>query len=205
MRDGIAIVILGGGEARRFPGKLERELGGTPMIVRIFRAMRATGYPVFVAGKGSFESQVDAALECPLLVDRWPGSGPLAALVSACGSFDCAPLHGAPLRMTKPGHVFAVAGDEPLVDGSLLEALEAAWQDGDRAVVPEHDGRVEPLAGLYETSSVLHEGFTLLSQDRTSMHDLLDRLSARRVSVSARYFANVNVPADLERAGASTA
>lgn len=193
MRDGIAIVILAGGDARRLPGKLEREVGGEPMIVSVFRAMRASERPVFLAGKGSFAPEVDASLECPLLVDRWPGAGPLAALVSACGSFD---------GLGTTSHVFVVAGDEPRVDASLLDQLIAAWQPGDRAVVPEHDGRLEPLAGLYETSTLLHEGFTLISQDRSSMHDLLERLSARRVPVSARYFANVNTAADLARAQA---
>ena len=192
MADGIAILILAGGNARRFPGKLERTIGGAPMIVRVYDAMRATARPVYVAGKGTFPPAIDARLECPLLVDRRPGSGPLSALISACGTI----AHE---------RVFAIAADEPLVDASVLERLADAWQPGDRAAVPEHDGRIEPLAALYATSSVLHEGFTLAGQDRASMHDLIERLDARRVPVPGRYFANVNTPADLRRAGAALA
>jgi molybdopterin-guanine dinucleotide biosynthesis protein A len=192
MPNDIAIVILAGGNASRFPNKLEQSIDGEPMVVRVFRAMRATSWPVYVAGKGSFTAEIDARLECPLLVDRWPGSGPLGALLSACGEI----AHE---------RVFAVAADEPLVDARLLETLASAWREGDRAVVPEHDGRIEPLAALYATSSVIHEGFTLFGQARSGMHDLIERLSAHRVPVSGSYFANVNTPADLRRLGASLA
>ncbi len=181
-----AVVILAGGRARRFPGKLERPIGGEPMLVRVYRAMRATGWPVYVAAKGTFAPGIDAELDCPLLVDRWPDCGPLSALTSACASIP-------------HERVFAVAADQPLVEAALAQSLDRAWEPGDRAVVPEHDGRIEPLAAFYARSAVLHYGFTPSGQDRGAMHDLIERVGARRVPVSGRYFANVNTPEDFRR------
>ena len=81
--DDAAVLLLAGGNARRFPGKLERTVEGEPMIVRSYRRLRASSWPVYVAAKGSFPAPIDAALDAPLLIDRRPGDGPLAALHSA--------------------------------------------------------------------------------------------------------------------------
>lgn len=187
MPETAAALILAGGEARRFPGKLERELDGTPLLLHVYRAMRQTGMPVYVAGKGSFAPDVDARLECPLLLDRWPGRGPFYALLSACEAIP-------------QERIFVVAGDEPNVDATLPAALAAAWEEGDEAVVPEHDGRIEPLAAFYERSAVLHYAFTTAGEHRAAMHDFVERLRSRRVRVPSRYFANVNTSGDWERA-----
>jgi molybdopterin-guanine dinucleotide biosynthesis protein A len=52
--DSTAIVLLAGGEARRFPGKLEFGVAGRPMLAHCYDRVRATGWPVFIAAKGSF-------------------------------------------------------------------------------------------------------------------------------------------------------
>jgi molybdopterin-guanine dinucleotide biosynthesis protein A len=182
-----AIVILAGGEATRLPGKLERPIEGEPMLLRVYRRARATAWPVYVAAKGSFSSGIDAQLDCPILIDRWPRGGPLTALVSACGS------------IPHP-RIFALAADEPNVDAALLETLATAWQPGDEAVVPEHDGRVEPLVALYERATLLREGFPLCVRGDAAMHALVERARMRRVRVDPAYFANVNTPADFRRA-----
>jgi molybdopterin-guanine dinucleotide biosynthesis protein A len=184
-----SIVILAGGAATRFPGKLEREVGGEPMLLRVYRNARQSRWPVYVAGKGSFSPEIDARLECPLLLDRRPGGGPLQALLSACGAVDAE-------------RIFVLAGDSPLVDTSVMEALAAAWQPGDEAVVPVHAGRIEPLAGLYARSAVLHEAFTIVEHGSGAMHALIERLNARFVEMPERHFVNVNTPADLARLGA---
>jgi molybdopterin-guanine dinucleotide biosynthesis protein A len=180
-----AIVILAGGAATRFPGKLEHAIDGTPLLLRVYERLRGTR-PVYVAGNG-FASDVDARLDCPVVVDRWPGRGPLAAFVSACGAID------AP-------RVFAIAADLPNVDAALLDELERALEPGDEAVVPEHGGRTEPLAALYDRISVLENGYALLEEGRGAMHELLDRLRVRFVPLASERFVNVNTPADLERA-----
>ena len=184
-----AIVMLAGGAARRFPGKLEREIDGEPMILRCYRNLRATALPIYLAANRPFAAEVDARLAGPRLMDRDPGAGPLRAFASACGAIDAE-------------RCFAVAADQPRLDASVLLRLLAAWRAGDEAVVPIHDGRIEPLAALYDRASVGREDSRLRSDGKAAMHDLVARLSARFVPIAAEYFYNVNRPGDL--AGAAS-
>ena len=41
---------MAGGRARRFPGKLEYAIDGRPILARCYDAVRAAGWPVYVAG-----------------------------------------------------------------------------------------------------------------------------------------------------------
>jgi molybdopterin-guanine dinucleotide biosynthesis protein A len=180
----IAILILAGGRASRFPGKLEALVDGEPLVLRAFRAARATGWPVYVSAQGPFPAEIDRRLDCPVLVDREPWGGPLRALHSACEAI----VHE---------RIFVLAADLPRVDATLLERVAAAWLPGDDAVVPRHDGRLEPLVAIYSRSAILAESFTLFGEPRASMHDLIERIDARFLDVEHAYFANVNTPADL--------
>lgn len=184
MRRSTAIALLAGGEARRFPRKLEHAVEGEPMVVRVYEAVRAAGWPVYIAGKASFTTGVDARLDAPLLIDRRPGGGPLHAFLSACTQ-----IHA--------DRIFAIAADQPRLDAGVLRCLVAAWQPTDEAVVPEHDGETEPLAALYSRPAVLREGFALRKTDRSAMRDLIDRIAARSVPIDAAYFHNVNRKEDV--------
>ncbi|MBV8531806.1 MAG: molybdenum cofactor guanylyltransferase [Candidatus Eremiobacteraeota bacterium] len=179
-----AVVMLAGGEARRFPGKLEHCIDGRPMIVGLYERVRAAGWPVYIAGKASFSPEVDAQLDAPLLVDRTPGRGPLSALLSACAAI-------------RAERVFAVAADQPRLETAVLDRLASSWRTGDEAVLPEHGGRVEPLAALYARSAVLREGFALRKAHAAAMRDLVNRLATRFVPFDGDCFSNVNSPADL--------
>ncbi|HEY6327420.1 MAG TPA: molybdenum cofactor guanylyltransferase [Candidatus Cybelea sp.] len=184
-----AIVLLAGGEARRFPGKLERPIDGEPMILRCYRNLRATALPIYVACKGEFSRDVDAQLDAPRLIDRDPRGGPLRAFASACGAIDAE-------------RCFAVAADQPRLDASVLRRLLAAWRRGDEAVVPIHDGRIEPLAALYDRAAVVREDPGLRRGGRAAMHDLVGAVAARFVPIESEYFYNVNRPGDLAGAAA---
>jgi molybdenum cofactor guanylyltransferase len=184
MAEAVATLLLAGGRARRFPGKLEHEISGEPMIVRTYRRLAAMPWPVYVAAAGSYSRDVDAQLDAPFLIDRRPDRGPLGAIASACAAIPAARL-------------FAVAADLPRFEGNVLARLLDAWQSGDEAVVPEHDGRLEPLAALYARSAILREAYALLRGGGAPMHRLLDRVALRRVPIEGGYFTNVNRPEDL--------
>jgi molybdenum cofactor guanylyltransferase len=182
-RPDVAIVILAGGRATRFPRKLETAISGEPMLARVYRQFRETG-PVVIAGRGTFSPALDELLECPIVIDRWPDRGPLGGLLSAA-------LHSNAAR------IFAVAGDEPLVSPGVLETLLERWEPGDEAIVPEHDGCLEPLAALYDRDALIREASACLRGPKASMHALLARLHARRVSMPAKFFVNVNTADDV--------
>jgi molybdopterin-guanine dinucleotide biosynthesis protein A len=185
VRAGVA--ILAGGEATRFPGKLSLPAGDAPLLLRVARNV-ALGREAVVAAKGSFEPELDARLELPLVIDRRPGRGPLAGFLSA-------------LAVLRAPRVFAIAGDAPLIERDFLEQLEAAWRDGDEALVPVHrvDGRdqVEPLCALYARSAVLREGPRVLRDEGGSLRALLRRIRTRLFRVDEAFFLrSVNTAAE---------
>ncbi len=179
-----AVVILAGGEASRLPGKLELDAGGLPLILRVFRNVRAAG-PVYVSASRSFPPDIDMALDCPIIIDRWPRRGPLAGLYSA-------------LEYVREPRVFVVAGDAPHVDASVASELAAAWEPGVQAVVPENrQGRLEPLCALYERAAFLNAAGPILRAESGGVAAVVERLRAKRVRLTdERVFANVNTPAD---------
>jgi molybdopterin-guanine dinucleotide biosynthesis protein A len=184
MGENLAVLLLAGGEARRFPGKLERIVDGAPMLVRCYECLGAAGWPVWIAGKASFPLELDASIPAPLIVDRRPGKGPLRAFLDAC-------------TMLRADRVFAIAADQPNLDARVLHRLVAAWRPGDEAVVPSHDNAIEPLAALYDRKAALREGFELRASGRSAMRDLIGRLAARFVPFDSRCFHNVNYAKDL--------
>ena len=187
MNGSVAIVILAGGEARRFPRKLERRLRGTPLLLTVYRNLRGT-FPIYVSARETPSSEIDRALECPIIIDRRPGCGPLGGLATAAAEIDSERL-------------FAVAGDAPAVTRAVLEALITAWRPGDEAAIPEHDGRLEPLAAVYDRAALLRAAEASMADGKYAMHAVLKHLKVRRVTLEDKYFVNVNTVADLARIG----
>jgi molybdenum cofactor guanylyltransferase len=183
MADDIAIVILAGGQATRFPGKLELPVEGQPLLLRVYREARATNWPVVIAVRESLGPKFGDVIDCPVTIDLLPGSGPLGALASACTT------------LAYP-HIFALAADMPYIGSTVLAQIAAAWRPGDEAVIPAHAGGIEPLAALYDRAAVLREASGLLDEEKYAMHALVDRLATRRIELPQRHFLNVNTPAD---------
>ena len=183
--DSIAVVILGGGQATRFPGKLESDAGGVPLLLRVYRNVRSAG-PVYVSANEPFSEAIGCELDCPIVADTRPGQGPLGGLVST-------------FEKVSQTRCFAVAGDAPLLDGAALGELLAAWESGLEAVVAERDGRLEPLCGLYDRAAFLREGKRELETGSGAVAAVVERLRHRRVRLSdERLLANVNTSADRD-------
>jgi molybdopterin-guanine dinucleotide biosynthesis protein A len=183
----LGVLILGGGEATRLPGKLELAAGDLPMLARVFRNVSG-GRETWVSCKGSLPPALDALLPVPAVVDRWSRRGPLAGMLTT-------------MARMRSRFVFAVAGDAPFVSSRFVDELAAAVHDGDEALVPTHERggerQIEPLAALYDRLAFLREGFPVLRGGRGKLALVIDRLRTRYVEVDdARIFANVNTPED---------
>lgn len=201
---GLGVLILAGGEATRLPRKLELAAGDAPLVVRVLRNVSTPGTETLVAGKGTFPQSIDDALRAPIVVDRWPGRGPLGGMLTAMS------------RMHAPW-IFAVAGDLPFADAAFAARLLAQREAGDEAVVPiDNSGgetRMEPLAAIYDRLAFLRDGFAVLRARRGAVHAVVHRLRARLVSLSEPdAFRNVNTEIEyaaarkrLEREGAAQA
>ena len=182
-------MLLAGGEARALSGQLERDVGGVPMIVRVYRnacapqLARLRCRQRLVSRRRSTRAR-RAACDRPLA-----RRGPLAALLSAC-SLDA---HRA--------WVFAIAGDVPLVDADMLERARASAQrEGDEAVVPAARRRASSRSRRSTTRrAFLREGSALLRSGRSAMRGSSTRIArARSFRSTSAYFHNVNREADLE-------
>ncbi len=185
----IAVVIVAGGNATRLPGKLGLDAGGVPLLVRVHRNV-APGRPVVIAAP-DLAPELAARIDAPIVGERGPKRGPLGGLLAAFAA-------------VRAPWAFAVAGDAPLVDAVWIDRLAAAREAGDEAVVPRHpDGRVEPLAALYDVAAYLREGAAELEASG-ALHKVAARLRTRYVEIDdPRIFANINTPEDyreLQRA-----
>lgn len=180
----LGVVLLAGGQASRLPGKLELDAGGVPLLLRVYENVRAAGR-VYVSAAGGFPPSIDRALDCPIIVDRRPHRGPLAALDNV-------------LPHVREPRVFVVAGDAPFVTARVAAELAAAWEPGLQAVVPVNtQGHLEPLCALYDRAALLAAAREVLAQGSGGVAAAVERLHAKRVRLSnERVFANVNTAAD---------
>ena len=181
--EAFAVVLFAGGRARRLPHKLERIVGGVPLLLRTARNVHDAG-PLAIACSTPPPAIVAACRADLVLPDRSPYRGPLAALADAA-------------RQLEYAWLAAVAADLPFVDASVLRALASAREPGDEAVVAEHDGIVEPLCALYERAAILREAPALLANGALAMHELVRRLRVRSVAMPSDRFVNVNTEHDL--------
>ncbi len=177
--DSVAVVILVGGQATRFPGELESDAGGIPLLLRVYRNVRAMG-PVYISANVPFGAQITRELDCPIVADHKSGRGPLSGLVST-------------FEKVSQKRCFAVAGDAPLLDCTALRELLWAWENGLEAVVAERAGFLEPLCALYDRMAFLREAGRVLKAGSGAVTAVVERLNHRRVSLSdERALANIN-------------
>jgi molybdopterin-guanine dinucleotide biosynthesis protein A len=184
--------IVAGGESRRMgTNKALLPFRGTPLIVhqrdllaRIFeRVVVAAGDP------GPY-----AALGLEVVPDLLSERSALTA------------LHAVLSASRTPG-AFVVACDLPFLNPDLIRHLLAAWPGYD-AVVPESDGRLEPLHACY-SQVCLGPIEEAAREGRWKADDWLSRVRTRRVPVRVDEwrvdgrspFFNANSPADWEAAG----
>jgi len=130
----LSAVILAGGESRRM-GRDKAWLltEGQPLIARAVRTLREAGIAeIFISGRAGTDY---SALGCPVLLDREPGSGPLAGIERA--------LEAADAEL-----ILVLAVDLPRMTAAFLQKL---IQHCDRltGVVPKLEARLEPLAAIY--------------------------------------------------------
>jgi molybdopterin-guanine dinucleotide biosynthesis protein A len=128
------------------------------------------------------------------VVDRYPGSGPLAG------------IHAALLAARYP-HVFVAACDMPGLDADVIRFLLARIASAD-AIVPRWEGDVEPLHAIYATRCVAAMD-ACLRAGRHAMRDFLTRIAVdyvdetelRGVGGAAASLTNVNTPEELAAVG----
>lgn len=187
-------VVLAGGASRRM-GSDKRVLRLFPVsptfLARSVSLGKAAADRVAVIG-GS--NGVDVGNDVDLVLDRWPGEGPLGALVTAFGAFS-------------DDRLLVLAIDYPLLQAHLAARLLGGLSGHDAAVaVDAEGGRRHPLVAAYDAARCADIARMVFDAGERSMTALVDRLAVHQVGpdeVSGRdihrmSLGNVNSEEDLE-------
>jgi molybdopterin-guanine dinucleotide biosynthesis protein A len=182
--------MLAGGRSSRFGSqKADAMFLGEPIAARVARAVRAAcGAGLFVVGG---EASRAADLGATFVEDRFPGEGPLGALVTALEAID------APFALL-------TACDMPLLTDALVCAVvEEVTRGEGEVVVPFGSAGDEPLCAVY-ARSVLAPARDAFERGERRMDSFHGAVRVRRVPLSAlpdAYgLASVNTTDDLRRA-----
>lgn len=188
----VAVCLLAGGDATRFPGKLERPVGGIPLLRRTYESVRDIG-PVVVSVRTESQAAALAGTAATVVLDQVPGSGPLGGLVATFSAIDAR-------------WVFVIAGDAPFAGRELFESLRAAAEPHCEAVVPvDAEGIYQPLCALYERTAFLREARRPEVRTSGAVRLLVEGLRAVRVrDLNERAFFNVNTEAEYRAANEDT-
>lgn len=173
--------------------KLVLEVGGEPLLRRVYGALAARCAEIIVVGGGGEGVRLKSVRR--ISDERCGGLGPLAGLEAG-------------LATARSRLVFVAAGDMPFVSEEvvcyLLERLE---RSGAPAVVPRHRGASHPLCAAYDRE-VLPRVRSALDGGVRSVREFVRDLDPveyvetelRRFGDPDRFLMNVNSPEDLERA-----
>lgn len=188
MTRGFAVVVLAGGEATRFPGKLEAPFDGVPIVERVVCALRGAGDDLVLSIGSRTDDALAARLGVRAVRDDAAARGPLGGLLAAA------------LALPAPW-LFAAPGDAPLLDIAFVRTLWDARADDDDAIVAREGacGRVHPLPAFYRRAALAREAPAVFASGRRSLRALLERLGTRVVEVTPGLAAlhNVNTPDEL--------
>lgn len=185
------VVLAGGPGSRLGGGKPWRTVAGRRLIDLAGGALERAGLEVLVV---TVDVAACADLPWEIIADRWPGQGPLAALVTAFLDSDA-------------GGMVLLAVDLPLVRPALLRRLALAHGHCQALAIQGPRGWPEPLLAYY-SRGCLPAAQRLLAAGEGRPRMLLGAVQARFLEPSevaqldpeGYSFLNVNFPEDLQRA-----
>lgn len=180
-------VLLAGGKSTRMgQDKALLEVDGRPLLLHGVERLKPHVREVLVIG----DPYKYGRIWPEVVPDEIPGLGPLGGIVTAIGAarFD---------------RLLVMAVDVPGVTAALLERLVRELPEDADALVPRHNGRLEPLVAGYHRRClpVLME---CMMKSQLSMHGALERINTAFLDINPGedgwpedLFRNLNSPADL--------
>lgn len=188
----IHVAVLAGGQSRRMGrDKALLPLGDQTLIERVLAAARPLACPGLIVGDPTTHSHFG----WPVLSDHHPGRGPLGGLYTALS--------------TTAAPVLLLACDLPFLTPVFLRYL-VSRRGPHQAVVPHTATGLQPLCALYEPSCMATVE-AAMQADQLGMRRLLSKLSLdllrekdwRPYDERGLLFANLNAPAEYQRAQAA--
>lgn len=173
-----AVLLTGGASSRMGEDKATINVDGMPLALRIALGLAECGLPVTVLGR-------EPIADFPFLQDEADYQGPLMAL-----------------SRFQPAHptVFVVSCDLPMFNPDIVRGLNDCLEGYD-AVVPEIEGRIQPLVALYRATT-FKKIAECVAESKRSMMAWLDRMKVRTVtpeelSMNSTAFQSANTPDEL--------
>ncbi len=183
-RPPVAGAVLAGGASRRFGSdKARAETPWGPLAGVAIAALREAGLDPVVLLGGSGE--LSAQLAVPVVPDRLPGEGPLAALSTALS------------WASGVSRVLVIPCDMPGITAGVLRSLLVAG-DNATASVASLDGQPHPIIGCWPTSRA-GAVLALVRSGERRMNAALETGPFVLVDVPSKLVADADDPAELER------
>lgn len=190
MANGGAIVLAGGRSERMGQDKALLRRNGVTLLETVVSTLRPLVREVVIVAD---RADKYALPECRTVGDAYPQSGPLGGILTG-------------LDALGPGNHLVVACDMPALQPAVLRLLlDSATPEWD-VVVPEIDGRMEPLCAVYADTAVpalksfLEGGGRALHRALAEVRTLrISEAELRRHDPDLLTFTNLNTPGDLER------
>ena len=125
--------------------------------------------------------------DAPLVLDAYPTSSPLVALVSI-------------FELLNLEEIFVLSVDAPFVTEEVIGQLYGVGDVTKSATVAKSRGGLEPLCAIYR-ASILPRAKEALEQGNHRLSDLLSHERVESVTIeSSRLFMNLNHPSEYEEA-----
>ena len=178
--DRAGFVLAGGASRRMGRDKALLPIDGATMVERIATQVRAAAGNVTLIGS----PEKYGHLGFPVMADEVEKCGPLGGLYTA-------------LRLGIAEWNLLVACDMPHVNETFLsELLEAAEASDADCLVPEIDGKIDPLCAVYHRR-LLGATESAISRKLFKMQDFISTLRTSYWPVAdSRPLVNVNTPAE---------
>jgi molybdopterin-guanine dinucleotide biosynthesis protein A len=176
-------ILAGGMSSRMGSDKALLLVKGEPLLGRMIRLVEPFCQTVAVSGEK--QGYMDFNIE--MVPDLLPGCGPIGGVISS-------------LKHSSTEWNLLISVDVPFVNPEFLHHLISCLGEYD-CIVPQHEGRVEPLMGLYHRQiiPVVEE---MIDRGDYKLMRLLDKLNVRYVNCDPlvkefpRLFSNINFPED---------
>lgn len=185
-KETISGFILAGGKSSRMKSdKALLLIQGEPLLGRMTRLLKPFCQTVAISGNNP--DHEDFNLE--MVRDLYPGCGPISGIFSS-------------LKHSSTQWNLLVSVDVPFINEDFLQTMVSGIGNFD-CIIPEHEGKVEPLMGLYNKQiiPILEE---MIGQGDYKLMNLLSKLNVRYLNCNnmakkfPRLFLNMNSPEDYQ-------
>lgn len=182
----VTLAILAGGQSSRmnYRNKAFLSYQEKTFIERLIEAGSDFEEVIIVANtKEAYEN-----FNLQVVSDVYPGKGPLSGIHAA-------------LRVAKTSNVLCVACDMPLTSREVLNGLAQISGDYD-VLVPEYEGRLQPLCAIY-SKKIKNKVEAQLKKDDFKLQYFIRQLNYQVIRelphrpFKSTDFLNINTPTDL--------